>query len=150
MNNGVKCVVGIVQRYRWFIPIHQEIVEWVKRHHIPHCEQIGPNIANHYFNIVADAVVHFANTTASFVANGLLRRVIMKTDVVDVATSKRKRDALLHRNRSFCQCQPYVTCRTHEDDFVFFRQPEWRKCLSCARGCDIKHQLRARSFRNRK
>ena len=93
----------------------------MKRHHIPHRKQVRPNIANHDFDIITDAIIYFANTSAAFVANGLLRREIMKTDIVDVATPERKRDTFLHGNRGLRERQPYVSSRTYEDNLVFFR-----------------------------
>ena len=94
----------------------------MKRHHITHREQIRPDIANHDFNIVADAVIHFTNATAAFVADDLFRREIMKTDIVDIATTECERDALLDGNRGLRQCQTHVTSSTYEYNLVFLRQ----------------------------
>ncbi|NBP66513.1 MAG: hypothetical protein EBU66_17940 [Bacteroidetes bacterium] len=119
MNDRMKFVFRIVHRYGGFIPIHQQLIEQMKRHHIPHRKQVRPYIANHYFDIITDAVIDFANTSAAFVANRLFGREIMKTNIINIATTKRKSDTFLHRNRGFGQCQPNVSRSTYEDNFVF-------------------------------
>ena len=120
VNDRVKRMVGVIKRNRRLVPVHQEFVQGMKRHHITHRKQIGPNIANHNFDIIADAIIYFTNPTASFVTDCLFCREIMQPNIIDIAASKCERNPLFNRNGGFCKCKTDVPRSTHEDDLVFF------------------------------
>ena len=120
LDNRVKIVVFIIHRNSGLIPVHNDIFGFVECQHVAHSHQIGFDITDHDFHLVANTVVHLEDSTRSAVLHKLLGSRVMEPDLIGVVAPKRQGDLFTTANGVLSQSSANVARSAHKDHTVFF------------------------------
>ena len=120
LNRRMQVVVFVVQGNGRLVPIDDQVFHRIECHHIIHGRQIGFQVANHYLDLVADAVVNLSDAAGALILRIFLGGIIMQANIVGARTAKGKRDLFLDGNGGLGEGQTDVSRGAHKDDLVGF------------------------------